>query len=85
LTSGKREVLILRTRGTLAAIRSPQKVNIMHGIWIAVALAVSLAGCAQTSSSGSQDAKPLRIVSEQTVKGFAFPESVGYDPQGRVL
>lgn len=56
-------------------------------IWIALALAVSLAGCAQTqtSPSASQDAKPLRVVSEQTVKGFAFPESVGYDPQGRVL
>ena len=57
----------------------------MHAIWIAVALAVSLAGCAQTSSSGMQDAKPLRVVSEQTVKGFAFPESVAYDPQARVL
>jgi glucose/arabinose dehydrogenase len=39
----------------------------------------------QTSPSAGQDAKPLRVVSEQTVKGFAFPESVGYDPQGRVL
>ncbi|HSL49021.1 MAG TPA: hypothetical protein VK878_08125 [Candidatus Deferrimicrobiaceae bacterium] len=55
-------------------------------IWVALTLAVSLAGCAQqTSPSASQDAKPLRIVSEQTVTGFAFPESVGYDPQGRVL
>ncbi len=55
-------------------------------IWGALTLAVSLAGCAQqTSPSASQDAKPLRIVSEQTVTGFAFPESVGYDPQGRVL
>jgi hypothetical protein len=56
-------------------------------IWIALALAVSLAGCAQTqtSPSASQEAKPLRVVSEQTVKGFAFPESVGYDPRGRVL
>lgn len=55
-------------------------------IWVALTLAVFLAGCAQqTSPSASQDAKPLRIVSEQTVTGFAFPESVGYDPQGRVL
>jgi hypothetical protein len=36
----------------------------MHAILIAVALAVALAGCAQTSSSGMQDAKPLRIASE---------------------
>ena len=56
-------------------------------IWIALALAISLTGCAQTQTSpaASRDVKPLRVVSEQTVKGFAFPESVGYDPQGRVL
>jgi sugar lactone lactonase YvrE len=53
--------------------------------WTAVALAVALAGCAQSASSVAQDPKPLRVVSESTVKGFAFPESVGYDPQGRVL
>src|SRR5574339_1088313 len=51
--------------------------------WIALVLAVSLTGCAQAQTS--QAPKPLRVVSEQTVKGFAFPESVGYDPQGRVL
>jgi sugar lactone lactonase YvrE len=58
-----------------------------HRIWTTLALAVALAGCAQTQSSMSagQDPKPLRVVSDQTVKGFAFPESVGYDPQGRVL
>jgi sugar lactone lactonase YvrE len=33
----------------------------------------------------AQDVKPLRVVSEQTVKGFAFPESVTYDPQAKVL
>lgn len=33
----------------------------------------------------AQDMKPLQVVSEQTVKGFAFPESVAYDPQGKVL
>jgi sugar lactone lactonase YvrE len=55
--------------------------------WVTLALAVSLAGCAQTQTSpaASQDVKPLRVVSEQTITGFAFPESVGYDPQGRVL
>lgn len=55
----------------------------MHGIWVAVALAVSLVACAQMQTS--REAGPLRVVSEKTVKGFAFPESVGYDPQGRVL
>jgi sugar lactone lactonase YvrE len=53
-------------------------------IWIAL-VAITLVGCAQTPSSVGQDPKPLRVVSEQTVKGFAFPESVGYDPRGRVL
>jgi len=33
----------------------------------------------------AQDVKPLRVVSEQTVKGFAFPETVTYDPQAKVL
>jgi sugar lactone lactonase YvrE len=33
----------------------------------------------------AQDVKPLRVVSERTVKGFAFPESVAYDPQAKVL
>jgi sugar lactone lactonase YvrE len=53
--------------------------------WIALVLAVSLTGCAQAQTTASQAPRPLRVVSEQTVKGFAFPESVGYDPQGRVL
>lgn len=53
-------------------------------IWIAL-VAITLVGCAQTPSSVGQDPKPLQVVSEQTVKGFAFPESVGYDPRGRVL
>ena len=35
--------------------------------------------------ASAQDVKPLRVVSEQTVKGFAFPESVAYDPQAKVL
>jgi sugar lactone lactonase YvrE len=33
----------------------------------------------------AQDVKPLRVVSEQTIKGFAFPETVTYDPQAKVL
>jgi sugar lactone lactonase YvrE len=30
-------------------------------------------------------AKGIKVVSEQTVTGFAFPESVAYDPQAKVL
>ncbi len=33
----------------------------------------------------AQDVKPLRVVSEKTVKGFVFPETVTYDPQAKVL
>jgi hypothetical protein len=33
----------------------------------------------------AQDVKGLRVVSEQTVSGFKFPESVAYDPQAKVL
>ena len=33
----------------------------------------------------AQDVKPLRVVSEQTVKGFGFPETVTYDPEAKVF
>ncbi|MGH9576100.1 MAG: hypothetical protein ACRD3R_01600, partial [Terriglobales bacterium] len=32
-----------------------------------------------------QEAKGLRVVSDRTVSGFAFPESVAYDPKAKVL
>ena len=32
-----------------------------------------------------QEGKGLRAVSDQTVRGFAFPESVAYDPKAKVL
>ena len=57
------------------------------GISIAFALSASLA-IVQTGippHASAQDVKPIRVVSEQTVKGFAFPESVAYDPQAKVL
>ena len=46
---------------------------------VLVALAVGPLGLAPQSDA--QDVKPLRVVSEQTVKGFAFPETVTYDPR----
>jgi sugar lactone lactonase YvrE len=57
------------------------------GTAIALALVGFLvAGCAGSTSPGAtQDVKPLRVVSEQTAKGFAFPESVAYDPRAKVL
>ncbi len=54
-------------------------------------IALGFAACLPIVQVGSpprasaQDVKPLRVVSEQTVKGFAFPETVTYDPQARVL
>ncbi|MGH8648593.1 MAG: hypothetical protein ACREUP_04705, partial [Burkholderiales bacterium] len=33
----------------------------------------------------AQEGKGLRVVSDQTVTGFAFPESVAYDPKAKVL
>ena len=50
---------------------------------LSAALAIMQAGIAPYVSA--QDVKPIRVVSEQTVKGFAFPESVAYDPQTKVL
>jgi hypothetical protein len=35
--------------------------------------------------ASAQAMKPLRVVSDQTVTGFPFPESVGCDPQAKVL
>jgi len=57
------------------------------GTVVTLAAAVALlSGCAgSTSTSSMQDPKPLRVVSEQTATGFAFPESVGYDPRAKVL
>ena len=57
------------------------------GTAIALTLLMSLvigqAGIAPQAYA--QDVQPLRVVSEQTVKGFAFPETVTYDPQAKVL
>ncbi|HAM54817.1 MAG TPA: hypothetical protein DDZ42_15790 [Candidatus Rokubacteria bacterium] len=54
---------------------------------IALALSVSLAlaQAAIPADASAQAPKALRVASEQTVTGFAFPESVAYDPQAKVL
>ena len=58
-----------------------------RGASIALALSVSLAlvQVGISPDASAQDVKPLRVVSEQTVTGFAYPESVAYDPQEKVL
>ena len=57
------------------------------GTATALTLFISLAvgPPAMAPQAAAQDAKPLRVVSEQTAKGFAFPETVNYDPQAKVL
>lgn len=45
---------------------------------IIVHMGISGEGCAQGTKGGP-------VVSDQTVRGFVHPESVAYDPQGKVL
>ena len=53
------------------------------GLPVLMSLVIGLLWIAPQGSA--QDVKPLRVVSEQTWKGFAFPETVTYDPQAKVL
>lgn len=39
----------------------------------------------QIATSSAVSAEDMRVVSEKTATGFAFPESVAYDPQAKVL
>ncbi|MBI4253962.1 MAG: hypothetical protein HY616_02720 [Candidatus Rokubacteria bacterium] len=55
--------------------------TIAAALW--AALAIMQVGTAPDVTA--QDMKPIRVVSEQTVAGFAYPESVAYDPQAKVL
>jgi len=53
------------------------------GLVLAACVAVGQVGISPQASA--QDAKGLRVVSDRTVSGFAFPESVAYDPKAKVL
>src|SRR3972149_9530384 len=46
-------------------------------------LLVGMTGIACNASAA--DAGKLRLVSDQTITGFTFPESVGCDPSGKAL
>jgi len=56
-----------------------------------MAIGLTLAACLAILQMGispevpAQEIKGIRVVSDQTVTGFAFPESVAYDPQAKVL
>ena len=53
------------------------------GLVVSACMAVIQAGIAPAASAA--DTNKLRVVSDQTVTGFAFPESVGCDPAGKAL
>ena len=50
-----------------------------------IGLAVSACLVVGTLTFGSEAHAQVRVVSERTVTGLKFPESVAYDPQGKVL
>jgi hypothetical protein len=53
------------------------------GLILSVCIAAAQMGIAMDASAA--DANKLRALSEQTATGFAFPESVAYDPAAKVL
>lgn len=53
------------------------------GLILSACIAVMQMGIAPEGAAA--DMNKLRAVSEQTVTGFAFPESVAYDPSAKVL
>jgi hypothetical protein len=53
------------------------------GLVLSVCIAVAQLGISGAASG--EEAKGLRVVSDQTVTGIAFPESVAYDPKAKVL
>ena len=38
-----------------------------------------------SAGAPAAEERKLRVISEQTATGFAFPESVAYDPKAKVL
>ena len=54
------------------------------GMRAGLILSVAVASVGFAPKASAADTK-LRVISEQTVAGFAFPESVAYDPGAKVL
>lgn len=48
-------------------------------------LCLAVAQIAFTTGAAGKEEKKLRVISEQTASGYAFPESVAYDPKAKVL
>lgn len=54
-------------------------------VGVVLSTCVAVAQLGMSPQASGQEAKGLRVVSDQTVSGFAFPESVAYDPKAKVL
>jgi len=52
---------------------------------LALSAALPIVQVGTAPDVSAQGVKPIRVVSERTVAGFAFPESVAYDPRAKVL
>ncbi len=57
--------------------------NKRTSVYLTLAATLAVAQVAVSPEASAQGA--LRVTSEQTVGGFAFPESVGWDPKAKVL
>jgi hypothetical protein len=57
--------------------------GMLVGLVLSACMAVAQVG--MSPQAFGQEAKGLRVVSDRTVTGFAFPESVAYDPKAKVL
>src|SRR3990172_7943372 len=56
-------------------------VNKRMPVGLVLSACVAVAQMWVSPQASAQDAKGLRVVSDQTVSGFTFPESVAYDPK----
>lgn len=54
-------------------------------VYLALSIGLAIAQAAVLPEAVAQAAGGLRVTAEQTVGGFAFPESVAYDPKAKVL
>jgi hypothetical protein len=54
-------------------------------VGLVLSACVAVAQMWVSPQASAQDAKGLRVVSDRTVSGFAYPESVAYDPKAKVL
>jgi hypothetical protein len=59
--------------------------NRRTSVCVVAAAAVAVAQAAIVPEAFAQTSGGLRVTAEQTVGGFAFPESVAYDPKAKVL